>query len=239
MFFLQNSVCTSKAHIYTEHLLNLRTLCVRPKSEIVKLSNILERTKTCLTEELSCCFPYYTWSSSSERARSASSSLTLLTTSDVRAPTWIQAQLETGSLTSLWRILFSVHITFYILKCWDVHIINSFHSERCQHVCLLSLQGTALENHLIGIHSQPSLFPLLLFVCAAQRAMLPWHLSVFSFAPLSCGHSPLCGSSDIISFYTVHFMVDFALCFTLRGCFPRKGLCFCLWSCWKVGSREA
>jgi len=50
----------------------------------------------------------------------------------------------------------------------------------------------------------------------------------YSFAALSCGRSPLCGAADIISFYTVDFMVGFALRFNPpRGCSPRKWLRLC------------
>lgn len=66
----------------------------------------------------------------------------------------------------------------------------------------------------------------------------------FSFGALSCGRSPLCGSADIISFYTVDFMVGFAVSFTQRGCCLGKWLWFCLfagylwrsWAGWKVGT---
>lgn len=135
-----------------------------------------------------------------------------------------KAQLETGSRTSFWLRLSVLHISFSIPKLWDVHIINSFLTVMMlkEHVRLLSLWGSALENNLIGVHSQPlHSRSCCLFVPLKGPRCHGTYLH-FSFGALSCGHSPLCGSADIISFYTVDFMVGFAVCFTLRGCSLRK-----------------
>lgn len=96
-------------------------------------------------------------------------------------PDECEAQLESGSHTSL-----CPSSTSLFPATNDETCPKSTHSsqERQQRpfkerVRLLSLYGTASDNYLIGIHSQPLHFHSLLFVCVLQTAPLPWHLSAF------------------------------------------------------------
>lgn len=91
-----------------------------------------------------------------------------------------------------------------------------------EHVCLLSLQGSALENHLIGIHSLLHHFRSgCLFVPLKGPRCHGTYLH-FSFAPLSCGHSPLCRSADIISFCYSQFYGCLCCLLHPEGLFPVK-----------------
>lgn len=106
-----------------------------------------------------------TWSSSG-RASSVSSSLTQPTGSDP------------GAARRAWRTAALLHIAFSGQKWGDLSnlLFTAVLTKAVWEACLLSLWKSIRK--MFTWHSL-SQFPLLLFVCAAQRATLPWHLSAF------------------------------------------------------------
>lgn len=241
----QSSVCTSKAqhHIYAQNLLNPRTVwhwnlnmptLPHRKTNYVRAEIALKDFVTKRNKRIEIHVAHWRPMSDAYLFIFIWTCQVCLLITHTAPSSW--SQCSQMSLKHSWKPLFgsdspSSASLFSILKLWDVHIINSLpHNDDAWGACLpvVIVRGSALENNLIGVHSQPfHSRSCCLFVLLKGPRCHGTYLH-FSFGVLSCGHSPLCGSADIISFYTVNFMVGFAVCFTLRGCSLRKWLWLCL-----------